>query len=183
MRSAGGKGLTVLILEQTDAAAWGYMPELLRRAYAFCEKYESDANAAMLLASIKQSFVNPTPGIIGMLLVMEGRGVIGHLVVTLEEWMGCRMATIVQIESEIVLTPEILEAPFEYLNNWALLSGAKFFQCLARNETVARLFQQKYGFERKRVLMRKALKPVVVDDDYTATVQAAKPQAVAAEVS
>lgn len=165
MRSPGGNGLTVLILEQTDATAWQLMPELLRRTYDFCQKYDSDANTAMLLGSIKQAFVLPTPGIVGMLLLMEGKGVVGHLIVTLEEWMGCRMATIVQIESDIPLTHDIVDGPFEFLNDWAVFSGARYFQCLARNDTVARLFQQKYGFERKRILMRKRLEPVVVDDD------------------
>ena len=177
MRSPAGNGLTVLILEQTDAAAWQLMPELLKRVYEFCQKYDSDANTPQLLGSIKQSFVHPTPGIIGMLLLMNGK-VTGHLLVTLEEWMGCRMATIVQIESDVPLTHDIVDGPFEFLNDWAVFSGARYFQCLARNDTVARLFSQKYGFQRQRVLMRKRLEPVVVDDDDAGKEHAIEPQAI-----
>ena len=179
MRSPAGNGLTVLILEQTDPLAWQLMPEFLRRTYAFCQKYDSDANIGTLLGTIKQHFVLPTPGIVGMLL-LTGERVVGHLVVSLEEWMGCRMATIVQIESDIALTHDIVDVPFSYLTNWASLNGAKFFQCLARDERLARLFQGKYGFERKRVLMRKRL---VVDDGKEGQVATTEAHAPYAEVS
>lgn len=161
MKSPAGDGLAVLIVERGDHEAWALMPELLRRVTAFCVQYDSDAKNGMLQEALIRSFVLPNPGYIGMLLIKDG-AIIGHLVVALEDWMGVRMATIVQIEADVHLSPEIVDVPLKWLEDWARLSGANYFQCLARNDALARLFQSKYGFERKRILMRK---PLVVDDD------------------
>lgn len=157
MRSPVGDGLTILVVERRDAAGWAYMPELLKRVDEFCTKYDSDSKPGKFIEAMIQSFVMTQPGIIGMLLIDKDGKTIGHLVIALEEWMGAKMATIVQIEADVALTSDLIDAPLDWLQRWATANGADHFQCLARNEIVARLFRQKYGFEQKRILMRKRL--------------------------
>lgn len=152
--------MTLLVVEKSDPLAWGLMPMLCERIRAFCTKYDSDAKPETFIQQLQTSFVLREPGIIGMLLLDGNVNVTGHIVVSLEEWMGTRMATILQLESDEPLTEELVRAPLEWFEWWAIANKAEHFQCFARNQAAARLFERKYGFQNMRVLMRKKLQPV-----------------------
>jgi hypothetical protein len=157
MRSPIGDGLTLLVVEKKDPLAWAMMPALKARIEKFCATYDSDAKPDLFLQQLEQSFILVHPGIIGMLLLDDKAAIVGHIVLTLEDWMGTKMATILQLECDVPLTEELFRVPLEWFEWWAKASGAQFFQCFARNEAAARLFEKKFGFEKKRVLMRKRL--------------------------
>lgn len=143
-------------MDWRDASAWALMPELFRRVENFNLRYDTDSKPGRLNEALRRSFIESMPGMIGMLLLTD-KAVIGHLVVTLEDWMGTKMATIIQLESDEPITPEMMDVPYEFLHHWAAGNGCAFLQCMARSEVVARLFRQKYGFDQKRILMRKAI--------------------------
>lgn len=160
-------GLQILVVERTCRVSWAYMTTALDRIRAFCEKYDSDANVETLFDNIIVNFASGKPVVIPLLLLDRDGTVRGHMLLTIEDWMGCRMATIIQLEvdHETPLTIEVIQPAYDWVEGWAQKQGAQFLQCFARNEMVERLFRQRYGFDTKRILMRKKLAaaPVVAE--------------------
>ncbi len=149
-------GTTVLMIEQRDSLAWAMVPELIRRVREFCTKYDSEGDPVAVDATIRTEFVRPTPGVVGFLHLDELGTPIGHLLASVGDWMGTKIVTILQVESDRV-TPPLAEAMLDWLSRWGTKNGAKSIHCTTRNEALARLFSKKYGFERGMVLMRRPI--------------------------
>lgn len=164
-----GSGLRVLILERRDNAAWAYWPVAWKRIAEFCEKYDSDAHAPTLWQTLVENFASPGPQSIPILLLNDKGEAIGHLLVCIEDWVGRRVCSIVQLEVDGVLSTEVVGPAYDWVKRWAMAQGCEILQCFARNDVVARLFRQKYGFEASRTLMRQRLvkeeAPVVSKQD------------------
>ena len=156
-RTAGG--LTIMVCERSDSDSVRLFPELLRRVRAFCAEYDSDAEIATMEDALWANFASRAPSLYGMLLLNDHGVVLGHLIVAREDWMGCQMATIIQLESDVPLSDEVLDPAYAWVKAYAIASGAEHLQCLARKESLARLFRMRYGFEHKRTLMRLRLRP------------------------
>lgn len=150
--------LRILVLERQDPAAWSYWPIAWRRVEAFCRKYDSDANLVVLWQTLVANFASSAPTTLMLLLLRPQGVVIGHLLITIEDWIGCRMATINQLEVDVPLTPEVIQPAYDWICRWAEGQKAEQLQCLARDKVLARLFRTKYDFVESRVLMRKRLR-------------------------
>ena len=152
-------GLTIVVCERTDPISWSYFPYIVLRAQAFIKEYDADANPQIFADVMVANFAAATPSMIAIGLINESGFLVGHLVVQIEDYMGSRFATIIQLEvdSESALKPEVIAPAYDWIKGWAAKCGAKRLQCMARNDAVARLFRQRYGFEKKRVLMTLAL--------------------------
>jgi len=152
-------GLILVVCERSDRVSWSYFPFVVDRVVAFCEAYESDADPTILVETMTANFAMQKPSMIAIALATPQGLLAGHILVQIEDWMGVRKATIIQLEvdKEYALKPEVVTPAYEWILWWAKECGAKELQCLARNDAVARLFRQRYGFESKRILMRKSL--------------------------
>lgn len=152
-----GNGLRVMILERRDNAAWAYWPVAWKRIEAFCRAYDSDADIPTLWQTLAENFASPGPQSIPLLLLDDKGMAIGHLLVCIEDWVGRRVCSIVQLEVDGALSAEVIDPAFDWIKRWAIAQGCEILQCFARNDAVARLFRQKYGFEAARTLMRQRL--------------------------
>lgn len=147
-------GSSAVVVERRDSMSWALMPELLRRVREFCDKYDSEADARIVGEMIQAQFVKDTPGIVGMLHVVDGRAT-GHMLCSVGEWMGTRIATVLQLELGRSLDRSLSDAVLAWVNVWAYENGAKFVHCLVREEAAVRLFRQRYGFDREYASMRR----------------------------
>lgn len=148
--------LEVLVLTCTDARAWAYWPIGAKRVADFCVKYDTDADPMLMVAQLRTAFVQPKSNAY-ILLLLEDGNVIGHLLVTLEEWFGTRIASIVQYELDKTIPRSMANETLRCVEDWARQAGAAFVQCMARNEAVARTFSTYFNFKRERVMLRKSL--------------------------
>lgn len=159
MAIATGLDTRMLYLHREDAESWGYVPLLCARFRDFCVTYASEADPEQLIRLYQQQFLQDTPQLIAIVALQEGR-IVAHLLVSLDWWMGARLATIlqyVQDKEDMDLIPhEQLHHTFAWLRQWARANGAGHLQCLVRHPALARLFRQ-YGFVSKAVLMRQPL--------------------------
>lgn len=146
-----------MMLDKRTDMAWVYMPAALNRIRAFCAAIDSDADPEMMAEAVYHSFVSDNPTCLCFLLLDDAGAVRGHLVVVLEQWMGCKAATIVQLETDVAIPDTVGKSVMAYLEGWARARGCKFFQCLARTTSTARLFEQRYDFKPIRVLLRRPI--------------------------
>ena len=155
--------IDAVALTSDHSLGWQLFPLGLQRVYNFCQKYDSDADPAMLCAAIKREFIEPNPkSAIILAMDTDESGVtkpVGHLLVSLESWYGTKMATIVQYEVDggTKIPRAQLRECFGKVERWALLSGAKFLQCMARGPKEARAFSIFYGMQPQRTMMRKTI--------------------------
>lgn len=145
------------MVEQGDSLSWSMMPELQRRVKAFCETYDGEADPVVVVAILKQSFVSPTPGMVGWLHLDEFGKVIGHCLLTVGDWMGTKIVTVLQLELERSLTPELGAAMMSWIERFGRANQAKHIHCTTRNEAIARLFARQYGFSKKLVWMARPI--------------------------
>lgn len=148
--------LEALLLSAEDARSWHYFPHAIFRIAKFAKKYDSDADIAMMVAQLKLSFVRPdSPA--NILLFLNKGVTVGHLLTSMEEWFGTSFATIVQYELDQPCPRNFTVLALAEVEKWAVARGARFLQCLARDEHVARAFSTFHGFEKNRIVMRKPL--------------------------
>ena len=160
--------LETYALCSSDARSWSLFPYAAQRIARFAQKYDSDADVMMLIASLKQQFTHPRPMIQTVVLLNGDKSVDGHLLVSLEEWFGTRFATLVQYETDIA-TPHNLTTPtLDWVEAWARENGAQFMQALALNDKIARAYSVFRGFDRNRIIMRKSLSTDVAQTEKSA---------------
>ncbi len=153
--------LEILELRMSEFRAWALFPYAAKRCADFCAKYDSDADPAEMVKQVQQAFMYP--GQASLLVLLRDGRTVGHLLVTMENWFGTKMATVIQYETDEPVPRAVQMGWLEWFEDWARERGAKFFQCLTRNEDLARVFQR-YGYKRERILMRKPLPTVVAGD-------------------
>lgn len=155
-------GTAALQIEQGDARAWHFLPALLARVEKFCQRYDSEATTTTVLALIKSEFVKPFPGTVGWLWLSELGEPIGHMLLTIGEWMGTRIVTVLQFEVDRVPFPKQLgDAMMDWLDRFARANQAKNIHCNTRNEALARLFKRQYGFEKQMAMLSKPVSVTV----------------------
>ena len=146
-----------MIFRREDPEAWPLGPHLFERIAKFCKEYDSDSVPELIVQALVEDFALGAGKLVAVALVVDGR-VAGHILVTMEEWGGKLYATIIQFELDVPLPREERLAWARWLEDWARARGAVAMQALARTRALARAFRA-YGFEEKRILLRKPLAP------------------------
>lgn len=144
-----------IVLLKHDDASWQYVPQVCERLAAFCRKYESEANPDQVVQTYKSHFLADDPLIIAIVALHDDQ-IVGHLLVSLDTWMGTKVATILQYEHDAgaLLPPETLQKTFAWLRQWAQDHGAYALQALVRDPKLSKTFVTNYGFKPKAVILR-----------------------------
>src|SRR5512147_1838960 len=96
MEVAKSGSMRAVALTNTDSESWELFPIALYRIHKFAKSYDSDAEVTKLVASMKYCFAIGGDALI--MLLLDGRTVIGHMLVSMESWYGTKFATISQYE-------------------------------------------------------------------------------------
>jgi hypothetical protein len=140
----------------------GYLREFIRRVERFCEKYESESDLDVLFESITESYYSDRPGIICYLGVENGISV-AHSMISLEQFFGHHYINMLQYwrDPSVKVPYKIKEMVFREIIKWGREMGIDDMRIWARNEEVAQLFENVYGFERsEHIIMNASLEKV-----------------------
>lgn len=139
------------------------MPNLLYRVAAFCKKHDTDTSEEQITQRVMENFVVPEARqhVRAWVAVQDGE-LIGHCLVTLDDWCGTIFATIVQYESDVPLDRAQVVRAFDDISAWARSKGASVMRILTlhkddRGLARARLFQRLYGFHPTHMVCDRAL--------------------------
>ncbi len=160
-RPAASRRMRAHLLRREDALSWSLVPEVCQRIRRFCERVASDAPAELLVQTLWLNFVHATPQMIAF-VGLDDSGLVGHALVSIEEWAGTRIATVLQYEVDHPVPREEIRRCYGELVRWARSCGATQLQGLAINHRVARVLRQRYGFTERYVLMRRPLGPKIL---------------------
>ena len=151
--------MSVKLLHSSQPDSWKYVPILEARIRAFINEYSSDVNADYLIQWLRMSFISNGPTAL-MLVAVDDDGIVtGHLVALAEQWFGKPVVSIIQLESDEPLTPDVVAQGEHAIRAFAIYSKAEHVQIAARNKAAARLFARR-GFVEGRVLMKRPVHPV-----------------------
>ena len=142
------------------------MPKVEARVRAFCAAYSSDINPEYLNQWIRMSFISSGPTALVLAAVDDDGIVVGHLVALAEKYFGSNVVSVLQIESDERITPEMWRQGEFALDAFAKYSQATHIQIAARNRAAARLFARR-GFVEGRVMMRRPVEGWAVQPEQT----------------
>lgn len=149
----------IVLVRKEDEHSWPLVPAVCARIARFCRQYHSDADQEEIVTVYQHNFMMPDPKIIAIVALDNDR-LIAHLLISLDQWMGEKVATILQYEQEedAQIPPEILQRTFAWVRNWAAEHGASHLQCLVRHPKLSKAFATHYGFHPFALIMRQPVK-------------------------
>lgn len=146
--------MMVAPLHRAEAWAWAYMPQALARVRAFRANYEHYGDVERLVRVIEAHFLTDDPDVLLIVGVEDGK-VMGHMLLTLDEWLGSKFVTIQQYEVDVALPREELRAHLALVETWARHKGAGEIRIIAEGPVRERAYRAFYGFEGGKTLMSK----------------------------
>ena len=159
MALATGVETRILCLHRDNDESWAYVPLVCQRLRDFCTTYASEADPEQVIRLYQQQFLQDTPQLLVIVALQEGR-IVAHLLVSLDWWMGARLATVLQYAQDTddmdLIPREQLHTTFTWLRQWAKAQGAGHLQCLVRHPALVRAFRQ-YGFAPAAMLLRQSV--------------------------
>jgi hypothetical protein len=161
MADAGA--ITILALVKSDPRAWAFMPAVLERVRAFCERYDLDSTPHVLSQTVIEHFVvDEARSSVRALVALREERIVGHCLVSLEAWCGTVYATVVQYEMDEPLPTQQVRDTLEQVEWWAKGKGATVLRVLAcltdsRGPARIRAFQSLYGFRPTRQILDKEI--------------------------
>jgi len=150
-------------LARIDPGSWALIPRVVERVGMFCRKYDTDTQPEQICQRVVEHFVvDEKRQTVRVWVATQGDDLIGHCVVTLDEWCGTVIATIVQYESDVPLNREQVRWAFDEIASWARSKGASVMRILTlhtdeRGLARARLFHRLYGFHPTHMVCDRAL--------------------------
>lgn len=141
-----------------------YLPEALARIRSFLEKYDSVADPSTMMATIvSDMWMAQVPRhLILVGLDQDTDQVVAHMLMSCENYYGPKnRINITQLEHDPGYSFQSqYEQGMALAYEWARKMDADVVCCWARNEAVAKVFEQNVGFKRsEKVLMEIAVPP------------------------
>lgn|SRR3990167_8506794 len=142
------------------------MPEVISRIEAFCKRYDTDSNPDKLARSVWAHFAEDKKNKKGEpveseIFIMVGyrRGVIGHVLATINEWFDRKFIMILQyeVDEESEINIGLLNMGLAIIGDWGRKQGAVEMEVLVKTPAIERAFRSFYGFEYHHTNMRKGL--------------------------
>jgi len=175
--------LKVLAIEEVPAAAavsdpvysvvcgrWSdaglaMLPAAIARVRKFATAYGTDdPGGEDLVKAILGHLATDDPGVI-LAVFLRGRKVIGHYVVSIDQWMQRRLLTILHFELDEPIPLDRVRAEIDSLEAWGRRHGCSGFQTMTVNDTLARVFKTFYDFRYHATVLRR---PFVAEGDTAA---------------
>ena len=148
----------LMILDKHDSLSWVLMPKALERIEKFCRKYQTDTNADELVNLVQMHFVAENPLLMVAVGFQPGKGVFAHALACIDENIGNRFVTIMQLESDVPFEDrKAVNLILDQFKLWGLSHNAIEVNIVTTDEAHARLFKRYYGFRQHRIVMRKSL--------------------------
>ena len=130
------------------------LPAAILRVARFCDKYDSDdPGGDGLIRAVTMNFALDDPTVI-LGVFARGWKVVGHYLVSIDQWLSVKFVTIVQFELDEAVPKDLILAELAGFEEWGKQHGCDGFQILARTPAVARLFRR-YGFGYRATAMRR----------------------------
>lgn len=149
--------MRVFMLMRENRKHYYLFGQVLERIEAFCRENDSDADPKDLSQRVEQDYVREDPCF--CLLVAEADGkVAGHLLASLDTWMGRKFLTVVQmaIDKHSGVPLSELRAGLDMLTSWGELNMAVGIQALVPpGGAHSRRLRRFYGMVEHKVLLRK----------------------------
>lgn len=146
----------VFLLMRENRSHYRLFGQVLDRIEAFCRRQDSDADPKQLTDWVQRDYVSEEPQYC-ILIAVRDEIVVGHLLASLDTWMGKKYLTVVQMDiNKHSRTPmaEILKG-FDLLTQWGELNMAVGLQALVDDKTHARRLSIFYGMKPFKILLRK----------------------------
>lgn len=146
-------------LHRSHAWAWACLPQALERVRKFRANYEHFGDVEKLCRVIEAHFLTDDPGVMLVVGVEDGV-VVGHLLLSVDEWCGYKYVTIQQYEWDKALPREEVKQHLALVEKWARLKGAGEIRVVAEGPVRERAYRAFYGFKGGQTLMSKKLEEV-----------------------
>ena len=148
----------LMILDKSDSLSWALMPLAVERIKTFCHFYQTDTNAEALANLVHLHFVADQPLMKVAVGFQKGRGVFAHLLACIDENVGNRFLTIMQVEADVPFEDrDAVNDIYKQLEAWAVSHGAIEANIVTLDTAHVKLFERFYGFKQHRIVMRKPL--------------------------
>jgi hypothetical protein len=149
--------MMIFPLHRSNPLAWALLPAVLDRVRAFRATYEHFGDVERLCRVIEAHFLVDDPDV--MLIVgWDGARVVGHALLTLDEWLGDKFVTIQQYEWDAALPRAEVRAHLARIEEWARRKGAGQIRVVAEGPVRERAYRAFYGFEGGKTLMSRKVK-------------------------
>ena len=142
--------------------ALALIPVAIARVRKFAAAYGTDdpGGEELVKAILRELATDDPQVLIGLFL--RGQKVIGHYVVSIDQWMKSRLLTILHFELDESVPLERVRAEIAGLESWGKRHGCSGFQAMTVNETLARVFRTFYRFGYHATVLRR---PFVAEGD------------------
>jgi len=149
--------MKVQVMHVTQQETHALLRTALERVMAFVSMNESDADPEILYAELSSAYFQPNPTTMMWVGLNDDGAIVAHMVATIDNYYGGRFVTIHQLWKDPgeEITKKQRSEMFGSLFEWGASHGCQDVRVYAINETVARVFEEGYGFVRtKRVMLK-----------------------------
>jgi hypothetical protein len=136
-----------------------YFKPLLDRIVRFNDEFGGDCTSEELYAHLAPELYNENPETIFWVGLDESDKVVGHGYAGIERYYSNLTVNVHHFwkDEDQEFKPGQIEDVVKSMSKWGRSKGATELRCVADNEIVAKIFEEKYGWERiPRILMRRA---------------------------
>ena len=144
-------------LHRSNPLAWALLPAALDRVRKFRATYERFGDVERLCRVIEAHFLTDDPNLL-LIVGYDGEKLVGHLLLTLDEWMGDKFVMIHQYEWDTALPRAEVREHLARIEEWARRKGAGQVRVIAEGPVRERAYRAFYGFEGGKTLMTKKVK-------------------------
>jgi len=131
--------------------SWALMPKVLDRIKLFCDKYDTETKPAILIPQIRQMFATDSP-YLGLWGIIDENGeIIGHILVTVEQY--CNEPFLLIMQAECVNNIEITKKTFNEVIKWG--RDNKIKKMHITTERLPETFIRKYKFRKMKTILIK----------------------------
>ena len=144
---------TLLEFEKNEITSRYYWPELIDRARNFITKWEADTDPVWLFNSLNTAFmIGGGDWLIMAELDQHEEKLCGHMLAQTAPYLNLGYVIMIhQLECDVE-SSDMLDRGWKRVQQWACEKNIRYVLTFARNQAVARLYRQKYGFKDRRVL-------------------------------
>jgi len=148
-----------MILRPGEKAAWYAMPHVIERVITFARFHNLNEVTPLPEIIVSKFGLKDPSCIVIAILDAEEQKVVGHLVATIEVYLGEHTAFIHQweMDKEVSSVADDLRSTIDSMVEvWATTCGVRSITAMAESESRVRLFK-KNGYEKMCSLVRKGL--------------------------
>ena len=144
---------TLLEFEKDEITSRYYWPELIDRARNFITKWEADTDPVWLFNSLNTAFmIGGGDWLVMAELDQHEEKLCGHMLAQTAPYLNLGYVIMIhQLECDIE-SSDMIARGWKRIQQWAIEKNIRYILNYARNQAVARLYRQKYGFSDRRVL-------------------------------